>query len=392
MVQNTKRRRRKRLTIINLVMFGLLLLATGLLYLWKGHMDQKSVVPTQKTAKAEILVWIWKVEDAKKATGGSLESIVAKCQDNGVAGLIVCSIRGDEWFNDRQEVERLGNLADKAGLAYFTYGRFMAGDVVSEENRAIEAITDNPDGFVFDLESEYKTTKGADKAEALVSNVRRWCESNSPDTLLSYTSYGIPSLHKTFPWEKMEEFELCMPQWYATSMQKSMGWTYTDTLKRIKNEFKNIQMPYAPVIQAYGEDKAEVYVSPDELSAMLKFSNEMEFTTFISIFRLELMDDEHWRVIREYTGAKRQDKKARDRLDSRSLFYFRSILFTLFQKTSSPFWLFLAQLQLERYPLSPRFSWPSLPHKLARFSSRDMALVQYMGNPSQSSSNQEEFS
>jgi hypothetical protein len=320
------------MTIINLVMVGLLLLAAGLLYIWKGYTDQKSVAPTPKTAKAEVLVWIWKIDEAKEAAGGSLESIVKKAADNGVAGLIVCSIRGDEWFNDRQEVEKLGTLADNAGLVYFTYGRFMAGDVVEEETRAIEAITDNPDGFIFDLETEYKTPKGANKAEALVSNVRRWCESNSPDTLLSYTSFGLPSLHKAFPWEKMKDFEFCMPQWYATSMQKTMNWTQADTLKRIKKEFRDTLMPYAPVIQAYGEDKAEVYVSADELSAMLKFSNEMEFTTFISIFRLELMDDEHWKVIRKYTGAKRQDKKARDRLDSRSLFYSRSILFYFIPK------------------------------------------------------------
>ncbi len=330
MPRNSRRTRRRRLLIANLVMLGLIVLAFTAILIWRHCNDKKVTTPTPKPPKtAEVFLWIWQIEEAKEVCGGSLQGIVDKCKENGISGLIVCSNRGGEWFNDRDEFGKLREIADENELIFMGYGRFLAKDPPAEMLRTIEAIQDGADGFIFDMEAEYETPEGAEKASAVVANVKRWCETNAPDVvdMLGYSSFGLPSRHPNFPTEELDE--LCgfsAPQWYTTSWAKTQGWSLKESQEKIRKEFSEPGNAYAPVLQAYGKNSGYEYVTPDELKAMLKFSGEMEFTTFVSIFRLELMDDEHWQTIREYTGANKRQNKARDRLDSRSRFYYVSIL------------------------------------------------------------------
>jgi hypothetical protein len=305
------------LIIANLTMLGLIVLAFAAIFIWQRYHDKKVPTPApapKVTKTAPVFVWIWKIDEAKKVCGGSLQGIVDKCKENGVSGLIVCANRGSEWFNDRNEFGKLREIADKNELVYMGYGRFLAKDPPAEMLRAIEAIQDGADGFIFDMEAEYETPKGTEKADAVVANVKRWCETNAPEVvdLLGYSSFGLPSRHPNFPTEELDE--LCgfsAPQWYTTSYRKTQGWPLAESMKKIRKEFADPGNTYAPVLQAYGKNSGYEYVTPDELKAMLKFSGEMEFTTFVSVFRLELMDDEHWQTIKEYTGANKRQNKAR---------------------------------------------------------------------------------
>ena len=273
---------------------------------------ESTVTRTVTAPKPPIFVWIWKIDEAKAVCGGSLQGIVDKCKENGVSGLIVCANRGSVWFNDRKEFNRLRQLADKGNLAFFGYGRFLGEDTLAEILRAIEAIQDGADGFIFDMEIEYETKDGADRANAVVANVKRWCEGNAPEIveMLGYSSFGLPSGHPRFPTATLEEScAFSCPQWYTTSWAKTQGWTLKESMEKIRQEFAEPSSLYSPVLQAYGKNSGQESVSPDELRAMLDFSSEMEFTTFISIFTLELMDEDQWRVIKEFTGTdKRQTK------------------------------------------------------------------------------------
>lgn len=322
----TQRQLERNLAIVAII--GSIVIISLVVYTCVKQVQQppttSTVTRTVTTPKPDVFVWIWKIDEAKAVCGGSLQGIVDKCKENGISGLIVCANRGGEWFNDRKEFNRLRQLADKGNLAFFGYGRFLAQDPYAEMLRTIEAIQDGADGFIFDMEVEYETPKGAEKAEAVIANVKRWCESNAPEVveMLGYSSFGLPSGHPNFPTSTLEEScAFSCPQWYSASWRLSQGWTLEESMAKIRQEFSDPSSLYAPVLQAYGKDSGQESVTPDELRAMLNFSSEMEFTTFVSIFRLELMDEDQWQIIKEFTGADKRQNKARDRLDSRSRLY-----------------------------------------------------------------------
>lgn len=294
MAQRDVRRKRRLVAVIVIVLVILTALAV-----WK------LTRPKERQEPLNVMVWIYDLDQAERLYGGP-KGVVKKLKDNGAAGLIVCTARDGGWFNDPDMVKELFAIARKNDLKCHPYMRFLAENTLIEETYTGKSASLGADGLiVFNLETEYETGDGAAKAEAVLKAAQDWGAENDPGLTLAYSSFGLESLHPKFPGKAIRQYcGLVMPKWYTTSWRQSQGWDMEASLDQIRWEYAGRDYPIAPVLQAYGKKSGFEYVPPSDLKRMLDFSSKMDNVKFISVFRMELMDEEHWQVIHKFTEPK----------------------------------------------------------------------------------------
>ncbi len=245
-----------------------------------------------------ISVWIYILE---KAEGGDPSRIVKKAKTNSLSGIIVCTDRFGRTFGSQTKIDRIQKLCGKNGIEFIPYQRCSGANPDAEANRAINRLKKGANVYVFDIEGEYKVKEGPERLIRTLGIVRAWRDKHKKGAKIYYSSFGLRSRHANFPWEIADS--LCdgnMPQWYMASWHKSQGWSKDESIKQILLDLaqSNYKPPTMPVLQAYGRGKAGAYSSPQDLEEELKAIRSPEG---ISIFRWELMDEGHWKIIRKFT-------------------------------------------------------------------------------------------
>ncbi|MGE5124079.1 MAG: nuclear transport factor 2 family protein [Acidobacteriaceae bacterium] len=178
---------------------------------------------------------------ADYARDAGLTHVVLKIADGT---MIYNGTWGDPKDYTTPVVNALRNLGIKVWGWHYIYGDYPTG----EANVAIARIRQyNLDGYVIDVEKEYKASGKKAAAKRFMAQVRAAC----PNLTIALSSYRYPSLHPQIPWaEFLESCDLNMPQVYWMKAHNP-----GDQLARCVKEFqaRRPSLPIVPTGAAFRE-------------------------------------------------------------------------------------------------------------------------------------------
>jgi hypothetical protein len=152
------------------------------------------------------------------------------------------------WGDPADYTTPVVNALRAAGIKVWGW-HYIYGDYPNAEaSVAIARIRQyNLDGYVIDVEKEYKESGKKAAAKKFMAQVRTAC----PDLTIALSSYRFPSLHPQVPWSAfLEQCDLNMPQVYWMKAHNP-----GDQLARCVEEFqtKNPSLPIVPTGAAFRE-------------------------------------------------------------------------------------------------------------------------------------------
>jgi hypothetical protein len=184
---------------------------------------------------------------------------------------------------------------------HYLYGDYPTG----EANVAIARIRQyDLDGYVMDVEKEYKASGKKAAAKRFMTQVRAAC----PNLTIALSSFRYPSLHPQIPWiEFLESCDLNMPQVYWMKAHNP-----GDQLERCVEEFKakNPSLPVVPTGAAF----REFGWKPSE-AEVLEFCHKAKELNLSGLNFWEWSDARSgnipgvWDVIRNYNWSEKEEAK-----------------------------------------------------------------------------------
>jgi hypothetical protein len=156
----------------------------------------------------------WKIP---KCEGGDAGQIAAQAKSAGLTHMLLkvadgTVIYNGTWGDPTDYTTPVVNALRAAGIKiwgwHYIYGDYPTG----EANVAIARIRQyNLDGYVLDVEKEYKESGKRSAAKQFMAHLR----TAYPDLTIALSSYRFPSLHPQVPWtEFLEQCDINMPQVY----------------------------------------------------------------------------------------------------------------------------------------------------------------------------------
>jgi hypothetical protein len=209
------------------------------------------------------------------------------------------------WGDPTDYTTPVVNALREAGIKvwgwHYIYGDYPNG----EANVAIARIRQYAlDGYVIDVEKEYKESGKKAAAKKFMAQLRAAC----PDLTIALSSYRYPSLHPQVPWvEFLEQCDLNMPQVYWMKAHNP-----GDQLERCVSEFqkKNPSLPIVPTGAAY----REFGWKPTD-AEVLEFCNKAKELNLSAVNFWEWSDARSgnipgvWDTIREYKWSEKEVTK-----------------------------------------------------------------------------------
>ena len=236
-------------------------------------------------------IWIY---DLGKAEGGDPNRIAQKAKAHGIDYLIVNSHRGGKWFNHnpRGQVEKLIDVCRKAGIRIYLYQRCFGKNAKAEAEAAQEGLGMS-DGYVLDMEVEFQSERGRLAAEKTLRQLHAWRDKSCPKKVIAVSTFAFRNLHAPMPWQAFDRYaDVLMPQCYWVSF----GTTVEAAIGRTVKEWNKSPCQIVLTAQAYGHRRGLKYVAPSELKKFIKLVGPSKS---LNVFRWELMDEEHWQVLRK---------------------------------------------------------------------------------------------
>jgi len=184
---------------------------------------------------------------------------------------------------------------------HYLYGDYPNG----EANVAIARIRQyDLDGYVMDVEKEYKASGKKAAAKRFMTQVREAC----PNLTIALSSFRYPSLHPQVPWtEFLEHCDLNMPQVYWMKAHNP-----GDQLERCIKEFQN-KHPSLPVVPT-GAAFREFGWKPSD-AEVLEFCNKAKELNLSALNFWEWSDARSgnipgvWDVIQNYNWSEKEQAK-----------------------------------------------------------------------------------
>ncbi len=237
--------------------------------------------------------WIYFMSAATNKLGGNVTSVTNEAslmkfyKQQGVRYLIVKAADSDRLFpvTNPQLTTNLVNFAHAEGLLIFGYNRSWGSNVVGEIAISDYVFNQGADGFVFDAEGEWESsrawigTNGPAKAWQLCSNVR----SNWPNKFLAHAPFPVIDYHSSFPYKEFGFWcDTVMPQiypfnWTNVKSRPSGGINWADAnfrrfhdsllslpptnINGVAVNWTNAVKPLAPVNHVYGPNPPNTGVS-----------------------------------------------------------------------------------------------------------------------------------
>ena len=184
---------------------------------------------------------------------------------------------------------------------HYLYGDYPTG----EANVAIARIRQyDLDGYVMDVEKEYKASGKKAAAKRFMTQVREAC----PNLTIALSSFRYPSLHPQVPWtEFLEHCDLNMPQVYWMKAHNP-----GDQLERCIKEFqaKHPSLPVVPTGAAF----REFGWKPSD-AEVLEFCNKAKELNLSALNFWEWSDARSgnipgvWDVIQNYNWSEKEEAK-----------------------------------------------------------------------------------
>lgn len=185
--------------------------------------------------------FIWKVQYCEN---GNSAAIVNLAQQANLSHVLIKVADGNYSYNVTASgtdlVPPVAQALHAAGVQVLGWHYLYGDDPIGEANKAVQRIQQlHLDGYVLDVEGEYKES-GKDKAAvSFMSRLR----TSYPKLPIALCSYRFPSYHPQVPWKAfLERCDLNMPQVYWQSSHNP-----ADQLTRTINDYQSIT-PYRPMI------------------------------------------------------------------------------------------------------------------------------------------------
>ncbi len=216
--------------------------------------------------------FIWKIRDCEN--GDSL-AIAETALRAGYTHVMIKIADGAYSYNldpsGRDLVTDLVKALHKRGIQAWGWQYIYGKDPLGEANKAIQRINQcQVDGFVIDVEKEYKEQGKKIAAEKYLDRLR----AAFPDLPVGLSSYRFPSYHPQVPWKEfLERCDFTMPQVYWVQAHNP-----ADQLTRCVKEFQAIT-PYRPVIPTGSAYKSGGWqATPEEVTEFLDTALELNLT------------------------------------------------------------------------------------------------------------------
>src|ERR1051325_4050508 len=231
-----------------------------------GHIRDGGIVPWN-LGKGD---WIYIMGNAPSQYGGSLASLMAYEKNQGMSYLIIKAGTGDQLYNGTggspQFTTAVVNAGHAAGLKIFGYNRSYATNTAGEVAIANYVFNQGADGFVWDAEAEWESSRIGSQGPALAWAQCGMVRTNWPNKFLAQAPSPIISYHGSFPYKEFGYWcDAVTPQdyWVDIGVTPSYMVTWMD------NEWRNWQnglsgiwlnsiKPLAPDGQGWNTTGAEI--------------------------------------------------------------------------------------------------------------------------------------
>jgi ketosteroid isomerase-like protein len=249
----------------------------------------------------------WKIPNCER---GDANMIAARAKAAGLTHLVVkvadgTVIYNGTWGNPTDYTTPVVNALRTHGINVWGW-HYLYGDNPSNgANVAIARIRQyNLDGYVLDVEKEYKADGKRAAAKTFMTQIRSAC----PNLTIALSSYRYPSLHPQIPWTVfLENCDLNMPQVYWLKAHNA-----GDQLARCVAEFQ-AKKPSLPVIPT-GAAFREFGWKPEDTEVQ-EFLNKAKELNLSAVNFWEWSDARSgnlpgvWEVIQNYRWSERDDHK-----------------------------------------------------------------------------------
>lgn len=179
-------------------------------------------------------IWIWQLDQCK-----SPADVVSQAVALDLTGLIV---KGWDGSNYWKQIELITEMAHKAGLIVSAWGYSYGKNPSGEAEAAKRCLNAGADWLVIDAEVEYE--RNPELADAVLQAFKNL------GAILGYTSFGIPSYHGKFPWQKFSAAcKVALPQVYWGDFKMAVDKALLKSLA----DLKKYGLTIMPVGQLYGD-------------------------------------------------------------------------------------------------------------------------------------------
>ncbi len=192
----------------------------------------------------------WKIPNCER---GDANQIATQARNAGLTHLVIkvadgAMIYNGNWGDPKDYTTPLVTALRVNGLKVWGWHYIYGDNPTGEANVAITRIRQyNLDGYVLDVEKEYKESGKQAAAKKFMGTLR----SVFPNVPIALSSYRFPSLHPQIPWKEfLEKCDLNMPQVYWMKAHNP-----GDQLARSVSELqsKNPSLPIVPTGAAFRE-------------------------------------------------------------------------------------------------------------------------------------------
>lgn len=249
----------------------------------------------------------WKIP---KCENGDAGQIAAHAKAAGLTHMLLKVADGTviyhgTWGDPTDYTTPVVNALRSKGIKVWGW-HYIYGDYpTSEANVAIARIRQyNLDGYVLDVEKEYKDPGKRSAAKQFMATLRAAC----PDLSIALSSYRFPSYHPQIPWaEFLERCDINMPQVYWLKSHNP-----ADQLERSVSELQ-AKKPSLPIIPT-GAAFREYGWQPTD-AEVLEFFNKAKELNLAGVNFWEWSDARSgiipgvWETIQNYKWSDKADSK-----------------------------------------------------------------------------------
>jgi hypothetical protein len=249
----------------------------------------------------------WKIPNCEH---GDAKQIAQQAKTAGLTHLVIkiadgTVIYNGTWGDPIDYTTPVVNALRAEGIKVWGWHYIYGDNPTGEANVAIARIRQyNVDGYVIDVEKEYKASGKAAAAKKFMTQVRAAC----PNLTIALSSYRFPSLHPQVPWKEfLEQCDLNMPQVYWMKAHNP-----GEQLARCVKEFQSKE-PSLPVVPTGAAFREFGWKSTD--AEVLEFCHKAKELNLSAVNFWEWSDARSgnlpgvWETIQNYKWTEKDDAK-----------------------------------------------------------------------------------
>ena len=183
-------------------------------------------------------LYVWEAS----ASGGT-EGVIAHARSIGANAVLVKAWDGPNFWSNQFTAAAVAAWK-AAGLIVGAWGYVRPSDISSCPIMAKQAVTCGAQYLVLDVETEWEIAGSPGLADTLGAAMRK----ELPDTLIGFTTFALPKLHRQFPYLNFARWcDFVQPQVYFATAGIAPQAMLDDSLAQLSGYGKRI----FPVGQAY---------------------------------------------------------------------------------------------------------------------------------------------